>query len=104
MQPTRVAQRIAEIAKGLFRSLGHYDLVERFRDATPNDLQYIIEDLFESITFYDNRAVSASYLAQDDGTFTIRLRVQAKKLRADATGTEKEVPVNDMIDIGIQDS
>ncbi|MCP5103464.1 MAG: hypothetical protein GY950_08805, partial [bacterium] len=35
------------------------DLVNAFREVTPPGLQHVITDLFETITLYDNRAVSA---------------------------------------------
>jgi hypothetical protein len=36
------------------------ELVQRIREVTPPRLQYLVEDLFEKIVVYDNRAVSAT--------------------------------------------
>jgi ABC-2 type transport system permease protein len=31
------------------------ELVERIKEATPDSLKYVINDMFETITLYDNR-------------------------------------------------
>ena len=80
------------------------DLLAEFRKMTPPDKQYLITDLFETITLFDNRATEASYRAVDDGKYEVELKVKAKKLRADGLGAETEVPMNDWIDIGVLDA
>ena len=79
------------------------ELIGHFRQATPNDLKGIIEDLFETITLFDNRAISATYEQHDEGKFEVRLTVASHKFRADELGIENEVPVDDQIDVGILD-
>jgi ABC-2 type transport system permease protein len=79
------------------------DLLAEFRKVTPPDKQYLITDLFETITLFDNRATAASYHAVSDGKYEVELKVTAKKLRADGLGAETEVPLNDWIDIGVFD-
>lgn len=80
------------------------ELVERFRQVTPEHLKYIIEDLFETITLYDLRAKSATYRIRDDGKYEVRLSVAARKLRADTAMAEKQIAIDDLIDIGVMDS
>ncbi len=77
------------------------DLLAEFRAVTPPDYQYLIADLFETITLYENRAESATYRELGGGRYEVTLKVAAKKLRADENGTQKEVPMNDWIDIGV---
>ena len=77
------------------------DLIEQFRKVTPPDLQYLIEDLFESITLYDNRAVSATYRKLDGGDYEVTIEVTSKKFRADQQGAETETTLQDQIDIGV---
>ena len=36
-----------------------------------------------------------------DGKYVVKVTVSSSKLRADAKGEEKQVPVNDLIDIGV---
>lgn len=71
---------------------------------TPPGLQYILEDLFENITLYDNRALAATYRKLTDGRYEVQLKLAAKELRADALGVEHEVPLHDLIDIGALDA
>jgi ABC-2 type transport system permease protein len=79
------------------------DLLAEFRRVTPAALQPLIVDLFETITLYDVRAVSASAKAKGDGGDTIELVVTAKKIRADGGGNESEVPFDGEVDIGALD-
>ena len=47
-----------------------------------------------------NRAISATY-KEKGGKFEVTLKVSAKKLRADETGKQTEVPMDDLVDIGV---
>ena len=64
----------------------------------------MIVDLFETITLYDVRAVSASSKKLADGRFSVDVLVTAKKVRADGAGNETEVPFDGMADIGALDA
>ncbi|MFC1587721.1 ABC transporter permease/M1 family aminopeptidase [Planctomycetota bacterium] len=79
------------------------EFLEYIREVTPESLQYIIEDMFETITLYENRAVTATCVARAANCFEVKLVVEAKKFRSDELGKEEEIPVNDLIDIGIMD-
>jgi ABC-2 type transport system permease protein len=76
-------------------------LVDEFKKVTPPELAYLIHDLFEVITLYDNRALEATAKKRGDGKYEVTVKVSAKKLQADDLGKETEVPVEgDLIDIG----
>jgi hypothetical protein len=77
------------------------DLIAEFRAVTPPQYQYLIADLFETITLYENRAVSATSRKLPDGRYEVKLEIEAKKLRADETGAQRELPMDDWIDIGV---
>ena len=76
-------------------------LLAKIRAVTPPHLQYMIDDFFETITLYDNRALSAKAKPLPDGRYEITLKVFAKKRKADALGKETEAPIADWIDIGV---
>ncbi len=76
------------------------DLVKILREVTPPDYQYLITDLFETITLYDNKASEAT-VTEKDGKFTVRFKVTARKLRADELGDQTPVPIDDFIDVGV---
>jgi ABC-2 type transport system permease protein len=71
------------------------------REAVPDDLEYLIQDMFETITLYSNKAESATYTRGTDGTYRVTLQVEAKKLRADGQGVETGTEIDDWIDIGV---
>ena len=75
--------------------------VEALRSATPPDLQYLITDMFESITLYDNHAVSATWQEMPDHKYKVVLNVKSRKLKANGDGVETEVPIHDLIEVGV---
>jgi len=79
-------------------------LVALLRKVTPGHLQYVIDDMFEAITLYDNRVVSAKAKPLADGRFEVTVAVNARKLRADDLGKETDSPLHDWIDIGVLDA
>ena len=79
------------------------DLVKAFREVTPSELQHVITDLFETITLYDNRAVSAFAEQQENGKYKVKLKIFSRKLRANSQGKETEIPVNDYMYIAVLD-
>ncbi len=78
-------------------------LIKRIREATPAHLQYVIDDLFESIIIFDNRATKATYKQLANGKFEVTVAVTAKKRKSDELGKETDAPLNDWIDIGVLD-
>jgi ABC-2 type transport system permease protein len=77
------------------------ELVAEFRAVTPPEFQYFVGDLFETITLWENRAVSATYREKGGGRYDVTLKVAAKKLRAESDGKQAEVPMDDLVDIGV---
>jgi len=78
------------------------ELLAEFRAVTPPEYQYLIADLFETITLYENRAVSATARALGGGRYEVKVEVEAKKLRYDENGGQSEAPMNDWVDIGVR--
>jgi aminopeptidase N len=77
------------------------DLVRELRKVTPDSLQPVITDLFETITLFDNKADSVTSAKRADGRYDVRVYASARKLRADSLGAEHEIPVADWIDVGV---
>jgi hypothetical protein len=75
--------------------------VAALREVTPPEVQYLIGDLFETITLFDNKAASATWSPADGGRYKVELTVNARKLKADGQGNETEVALDDLIDIGV---
>ncbi|MCA9126297.1 MAG: ABC transporter permease subunit [Planctomycetales bacterium] len=100
--------KINSVLKGLVDRFGYQnppfptslDLVNGLRQVTPEDLQYLLEDMFEEITLFANRTEVATYEKLGDGTYKIHLQLNCRKFRADDKGKETEIPLNDWIEIG----
>jgi ABC-2 type transport system permease protein len=77
------------------------ELYAHLKQATPERFEYLLEDMFEKITLYDNRALSAEVRERDDGKFELTLGVQVRKLYADGKGVETEAEaLDDWIEVG----
>jgi ABC-2 type transport system permease protein len=76
-------------------------LVTELRAVTPADLQYLITDMFETITLYDNRTTTATYTETPDHKYKVTLHVETKKFKADGQGNEQQVPLHDLIELGV---
>ncbi len=98
------------------------ELLSYVRAATPDSLQYFIEDAFEHITLYDNRARQVDVETLENGKYYVTIDVTVSKFRSDGSGnrswgndtgdslrtaiagTEKPVlslPLADYIEIGL---
>jgi aminopeptidase N len=75
--------------------------VAALRAATPPELQNVVTDLFEEITLFDNKATAATWTQLPDKRYKVALTVDSRKLKADGSGVETEVPINDLVDIGV---
>lgn len=62
------------------------DLVAALRAATPDSLQYLITDYFETITLYDNRLDEVVVGPANDGRYPVSFDLQTIKYRANASG------------------
>jgi len=77
------------------------DLMRHFYEVTPKDKQYLLRDLFETITLFENRATEAVWHQRADGKYDVDLTVDAKKVHADGRGVETPAALDDWIDIGV---
>jgi hypothetical protein len=50
---------------------------------------------------FDNEVAGAPFAGRADGTFLDRLELEVHKLRTDGAGAEREVPIDDWIDIAV---
>jgi hypothetical protein len=80
------------------------ELEASVREVIPPQYAYLIDDFFDTITLYENRAISASAREIGAGKYEVKLKVEAKKFKADGFGVEKAVPLADWIDIGVLDA
>jgi aminopeptidase N len=77
------------------------DLMTELRAVTPPEQRYLLTDLLETITLFENRAVSAQAWPTGDGQFEVKVQVTSKKVRADELGAESEIPLDEPLDVGV---
>ena len=76
------------------------DLIDALAEQTPAELQYLLDDLFEKITLFENRTLATTYRELPDGKYEVSIEVECKKIQADEDGVQSDVAVNDWIEIG----
>ena len=77
------------------------ELVDLFRAQARPDQQEMITDLFEKITLYDLRVISARSTRRADGRSDVAITYEAHKVYADGQGRETEAPMTDVVDFGV---
>jgi hypothetical protein len=79
-------------------SLDFYAEVQR---VTPDSLHYLLQDLLATNTFWELKTQQAQAAPTGDGAWLVTLNVRARKVRVDAAGTETEVAMNDLVEVGV---
>jgi aminopeptidase N len=77
------------------------DLFQEIQQVTPDSLHYLLHDLFKANTYWRLKTKQFDAVQTKAGHWQVTLKVQAQKLVIDSTGTEKEVPMNDWLEVGI---
>jgi ABC-2 type transport system permease protein len=62
------------------------DMVNHIKAVTPDSLQYVIKDMFETITLYKNRIIDAEITELDNGKFQVDIEFNVSKYRNDEKG------------------
>ncbi|KGM52655.1 membrane protein [Lysobacter daejeonensis GH1-9] len=77
------------------------DLLRHLRAQARPEQQALITDLFERISFYDNRVQAATARKREDGKYEVTLNLHAGKHYADGKGKERIAPLDDWIEVGV---
>ena len=77
------------------------EFVDYLKSVTADSLKPVITDLFETITLWDFKTEDATATKRPDGTWAVTLKVTATKFRADSLGNQTEIPIHDLVDIGV---
>ncbi|MCF6360687.1 MAG: hypothetical protein L3J29_07985 [Cyclobacteriaceae bacterium] len=62
------------------------EMVDYIREVTPDSLQYVIKDMFETITLYKNRIVEVSSTELDNGKYQVDIEFNVSKYRNNEKG------------------
>lgn len=77
------------------------DLYRELRTVTPDSLKPLLRDLFEVNTFWRLQVERVTASQQSDSSWQVTLAVRARKSAYDTAGTEVEVPLDDLVEIGV---
>jgi len=77
------------------------ELISILRAHAPAAKQQLITDLFEKISFYDNRLEAATAVKLANGKYQVTLSLVAHKFYADGKGAETAAPMHDQIDVAV---
>jgi hypothetical protein len=77
------------------------DLIEYFRNVTPDSLHYVIRDLFETITLYENKITQAEYQMVSNDLYEVSITLDLHKHQFDSAGIAHQVKINEWVDLSI---
>lgn len=95
------------------------EFVKHLEERTPDSLNYMIEDMFKTITLYDNYIENAAYTINADSTYTVDIEAIVSKYKSDIKGkklyakntdsllyvrekdTIKSWPMQDYVEVGV---
>jgi ABC-2 type transport system permease protein len=77
------------------------DLYAELRAVTPDSLHTLLEDLFETITVWTLRMERAVFDRTESGEYAVTIEFNARKSRADSLGSLREVPMDDLVEVGV---
>jgi ABC-2 type transport system permease protein len=77
------------------------DLYRELQKVTPESLQYLLHDLFEKNTFWELETDRATARQTDAGDWRVTLDVRARKVVVDEAGVATEVPMDDLLEVGV---
>ena len=77
------------------------DLYRELQTITPDSLQYLLHDLFAANTFWDLKTDRATVKRTAGNAWEVTLDVEAHKVVIDSLGVEKEIKMNDWVEVGV---
>ena len=77
------------------------DLYAELRAVTPASHQPLLRDLFEHVTLWEVKTERARAERTATGAYQVTIDVVGRKARADGAGKETEVPMDDIVEIGV---
>jgi ABC-2 type transport system permease protein len=81
---------------------GSSDLYRHLEAYTPDSLKYYLDDTWNKITLYDNKAEEVTAKKVSDGEYDVTLKLRSQKLYATPAGEESNANYDgDYIDVGV---
>lgn len=78
-----------------------FEFLNYIYKATPDSLQYLVKDMFENITLYENYVKKLDYKKINEKEYKVNLTLGCAKFYANERGNLKKATVADYVDVGI---
>src|SRR5688572_4576031 len=102
MGEERVHQALRTLVEKKASSLATtLDMYQELEAVTPDSLKPLLHDLFEANTLWTFDTKQATAVQTADGRWQVTFEVTASKVVADSAGKETELPITEMVEIGI---
>lgn len=80
-----------------------FNVMDELKKVTPDSLQYLLTDMFENITLFNNRVDKVTITSAPGDKYNVQLNLICEKARSDSMGNEKNISINDYIDVALFD-
>ena len=77
------------------------DLYRELQAITPDSLRGLLADVFETNTYWNLATTRADARQDASGRWRVTLDVKARKEIVDSAGAAREVPMNDLVEVGV---
>ena len=77
------------------------DLYKELQSVTPDSMQYLLNDLFATNTYWEFKTEKAVASQIPSGKWKVTMDVHARKYTVDKKGTQTDVEMNDWIQMGV---
>ncbi|MBD2700792.1 hypothetical protein IC229_09095 [Spirosoma sp. BT702] len=77
------------------------NLYQELKAVTPDSLHNLLKDYFEKNTYWQLKTEEVTTQQLDKNSWQVTLKLDARKVIVNGSGTEKSLPMNDWIEIGI---
>jgi ABC-type transport system involved in multi-copper enzyme maturation permease subunit len=77
------------------------DLYKELQAVTPDEFRYLLADLFEANTYWELATKRVEAEQVGTGEWKVILDVRARKVVVDEEAVEKEVPMDDLVEVGV---
>ena len=77
------------------------DLYRELQEVTPDSLHTLLGDLLERNTFWELTTERATTEPTSNGEWRVSLEVEARKVAVDTMGAETDMPMDDLVEIGV---
>ena len=77
------------------------DLYRELQEVTPDSLHTLLGDLLERNTFWELTTERATAEPTSNGEWRVSLEVETRKIAVDTMGAETDMPMDDLVEIGV---